>query len=69
MIAAMTVIGILVFCAVTAYASCVISGRCSEGEWREWLCLETNDECTGCPYEENAECPADYTGCWKEVDE
>lgn len=34
---ALLVIGGVLFCAFTAYAACVVSGKCTEDEYRQWL--------------------------------
>ena len=38
-----TIIGGVLFCALTAYAACVVSGMCAEDEYRKWL-EEINEE-------------------------
>ena len=32
-----TIIGGVLFCALTAYAACVVSGKCAEDEYKQWL--------------------------------
>lgn len=44
MIITMTIIGLLVFCTLVSYACCVVSGKCSEREWREWIRRKDDDE-------------------------
>ena len=36
MIVFLIVIGLL-FCLATAYAACVVSGKCAEDEYRQWI--------------------------------
>lgn len=39
-----TIIGGLTFCALTAYAACVMSGLCAEDEFKHWLDIKAVDD-------------------------